>query len=256
MTTQEFSTEFDLLWDNLRYNNSGYSSLNEYEKSVFLTKAQDELIKNYFNPKGNKYGEGFDDSAKRNSDFSELITTETISGSTSGGTTSIDSRSRYFDVVGDVYFIINESIDIEEDYVAGAIRNSVLPLTFEQYSALSRKVYFEPPKRVSWRLMKNSTNVSSVEIITHTKYTDPDYSIKYKVRYVKKPVPIILEIIGTKDSEGILTTGESIDGEVGVTQCELNPIMHREIISRAIVLANNSLSGNLQSDIELEKRAE
>ena len=38
-----------------------YPGLNEYEKSVFLTKAQDELIKNYFAPESNPKNKGFDD---------------------------------------------------------------------------------------------------------------------------------------------------------------------------------------------------
>ena len=71
MKTQEFSNEFDVLYNNIMSNAA--PGLNEYEKSVFLTKAQEEIIYNYFNPKGNKYGEGFDDSIKRQMDFSELI---------------------------------------------------------------------------------------------------------------------------------------------------------------------------------------
>ena len=47
--------------------------LDEYEKSVFLTKAQDEIVKNYFNPKGNKYQEGFDGNEKRQIDFSMIM---------------------------------------------------------------------------------------------------------------------------------------------------------------------------------------
>ena len=53
MTLQEFSNEFDDLYNNVMSNSA--PGLDEYEKSVFLTKAQDEVIKNYFNPKGNKY---------------------------------------------------------------------------------------------------------------------------------------------------------------------------------------------------------
>lgn len=60
--------------------------VNEYEKSVFLTKAQDEIVKNYFNPKskGNTVQEGFDDTAKRQADFSGIMCTKqcTRSGST------------------------------------------------------------------------------------------------------------------------------------------------------------------------------
>ena len=55
MTTQEFSNEFDVLYNNIMSNQA--PGLDEYEKSVFLTKAQSEVLKNYFNPKGNKYQE-------------------------------------------------------------------------------------------------------------------------------------------------------------------------------------------------------
>lgn len=46
---------------------------------MFLTKAQDEIVKNYFNPKskGNNTQEGFDDSQKRQIDFSMLTTVMT-----------------------------------------------------------------------------------------------------------------------------------------------------------------------------------
>ena len=55
MTANEFSQEFDILYNNIASNQA--PGLTEYEKSVFLTKAQDEIIKNYFTgkPNGNKY---------------------------------------------------------------------------------------------------------------------------------------------------------------------------------------------------------
>ena len=71
MTNSEFSNEFDVLYNNITSNQA--PGLDEYEKSVFLTKAQDEIIKAYFNPKSNKVQEGFDGSEKRQIDFSMLI---------------------------------------------------------------------------------------------------------------------------------------------------------------------------------------
>ena len=67
----EFSNEFDVLYNNIMSNAA--PGLNEYEKSVLLTKAQEEIVKNHFEPQGNKYGQGLDDSPKRQIDFSELI---------------------------------------------------------------------------------------------------------------------------------------------------------------------------------------
>jgi hypothetical protein len=53
MDSTEFSNQFDLLYNNITSNQA--PGLSEYEKSVFLTKAQDEIVKNYFSPqsKGN-----------------------------------------------------------------------------------------------------------------------------------------------------------------------------------------------------------
>jgi len=44
MTTKEFSNEFDILYNSIATNAA--PGIDLYEKSVFLTKAQDELIKN------------------------------------------------------------------------------------------------------------------------------------------------------------------------------------------------------------------
>jgi hypothetical protein len=51
MEPQEFSDTFDVLFNNVTSNQA--PGLNEYEKSIFLTKAQDELIKNFFLPQSN-----------------------------------------------------------------------------------------------------------------------------------------------------------------------------------------------------------
>ena len=108
MTVAEFSNEFDLLYNSITSNTA--PSINEYEKSVFLTKAQEEIIKTHFTPKGNRYMEGIDDSPKRQTEFSQLISsaiypngaiTEIKSG------TSIDIRSKFFLMPADLMFILN-----------------------------------------------------------------------------------------------------------------------------------------------------
>lgn len=56
MTITEFSDQFDVLYNNITSNQA--PGLNEYEKSLFLTKAEKEIVKNYFtaNSKGNTIG--------------------------------------------------------------------------------------------------------------------------------------------------------------------------------------------------------
>lgn len=78
MSVEEMDNMFEVLYNNITSNQA--PGLNPYEKSVFLTKAQDEILKNYFNPKskGNNLQEGFDDSQKRQIDFSMLTTVMTL----------------------------------------------------------------------------------------------------------------------------------------------------------------------------------
>lgn len=63
MTTQEFSNEFDVLYNNIMSNQA--PGLDEYEKSIFLTKAQEELVRDYFNSRNVKNAQGFDDNQKK-----------------------------------------------------------------------------------------------------------------------------------------------------------------------------------------------
>ena len=42
MTTEEFEREFDILYNNIMSNAA--PSIDAYEKSVFLTKAQEEVV--------------------------------------------------------------------------------------------------------------------------------------------------------------------------------------------------------------------
>jgi len=55
--------------------------------------------------------------------------------------------------------------------------------------------------------------------------------LSYTVRYLAKPNPIVLVP---------LTTGVTVNGLSVVTECTMNPILHREILKRAVELAFNS----------------
>ena len=74
ISNKEIINRFDVLYNNTMSNQA--PSLDAYEMSVFFNKAQLEVLKNHLNPKGNKYGEGFDGSSKRQLDFSNLIVTQ------------------------------------------------------------------------------------------------------------------------------------------------------------------------------------
>lgn len=236
MTTTEFSNQFDVLYNNISSNAA--PGVNEYEKSVLLTKAQNEIIKNYFNPKGNKYQEGFDSSAKRQIDFSELSTTAKITSGTTG--TSYDKRGKLYALPEKLMIIIQESITTNNgDF-------QVIPIKFDEYMRLMSKPYKEPFKWQAWRLITDSSDGINVEIVPHYN----DTIISYNIRYVRRPNPIILVDLSTE--YGDLT----IDGMSTVSECELNEEIHEEILQRAVELAKSAYIGDLNSTIQLGERSE
>lgn len=237
MNLLEFSNTFDILYNNAMSNSS--PGLNEYDKSIYLTKAQDEIVKNYFNRKGNKYQEGFDDSIKRQIDFSTIIKVAVPTLYSNTSYIKYDDRSIVYLMPSDILFLLSESVKVNNDKTL-----VVLPLNFEQYDRHMSKSYKQPLKNQCWRIYKKDINYYS-EIILN-----PIYSIsQYKIRYVKKPQPIILTNIGDEFNT-------SIDGISTESQCELDSIIHYEIIERAVELAKVGYKGEYKDIIELGQRAE
>ena len=248
MTTVEFSSEFDILYNNIMSNKA--PGLDGYEKSVFLTKAQLEIVMGHFNPKGNKYQEGVDGNPKRQIEFSELISYDNPQVLSTA--TSFDRRGIVFALPQNTLLLLNESFSWT---IGGKVLDyQVLPISFDEYFRLMSKPYKAPMKNQVWRLAKdkgtlNSLNISDIqiEIIPHRK-KDEGSSISYSIRYVRKPIPIILEDLADMQL--------TIDGESGITDCELNPMVHREILDRAVELAKAAYIGNLESTVQLNTRNE
>lgn len=125
MTNREFSDSFDTLLNSYAsqamFGEEAAKTeivLDEYEKSVLLTQAQDNIIKAYFQKHTNELGQGFDDSTRRQVDFSSLIKIANISSFSSNNT--YDNRGLIFKfptVTADdgqeysrVLYILNEAL--------------------------------------------------------------------------------------------------------------------------------------------------
>ena len=327
MLISEFSDQFDVLYNNITSNQA--PGLNEYEKSLFLTKAEKEIVKNYFtaNSKGNTTGQGFDDSAKRQADFSILMKTAncgaaTIDGSitttikkytcvsgdqtqiqrasqisfvynnnpytvpngtytvtntsgvktipvTEGGATinvtvlgypfqtgtitiedevqvlssnRIDDRSAVFVFPSDTFIVVNETIKTSEGRYL-----QVIPLKYDEYTCYMSKPFKRPLKNQAWRLM-NSGEISQgiavkyVEIITNTWDTIGTYNI----RYVRTPKPIIVA-----DLDGLTIDGQGTRS----AECELDPILHEDILQRAVELAKVAWTATGQDNAQMVLQA-
>ena len=155
MTTQEFSNEFDVLYNNIMSNQA--PGLNEYEKSVFLTKAQSQLVNEYFNNSTDGFGGGFDGSQKRQYDFSGLVRVERLFDINAfkdriDPSEKLDRRSKVFLFPQNFFLAVNEILsDAKWQY-------SVIPLSHAEYQRLMLKPYNFPVKRAAWRMLIDKKN--------------------------------------------------------------------------------------------------
>jgi hypothetical protein len=245
MLENEWEERFDVLYNNVTSNQA--PGLNTYEKDIFLTKAQDEVIKDYFNPKGNKYGEGFDGNQKRQIDFSMITETYTTPSASSFSTALFDGRdnSKSVELPEDIMMIVNEKVIVTRG--TSNIGLTVKALSYEDYDLLMSKPFKRPLNYQAWRLINFNTKNKADLIVGPT-----DTITSYSVRYVKRPKPII-----TSDLDGLTIDGYTYGtGEHQTKGCGLDPILHEEILQRAVELAKIAWEGNTQMTIQAGQRSE
>ena len=151
MTLEEFSTEFDVLYNSITSNAA--PGFNDYEKSVLLTLAQEELIKSYFVANNNTTGVGLDGSQKRHYDFSTIIKVKTLNNIIDSiWTTRADvpvfnkDANNIFLVPNDVFLVLNEYLTVKNNSY------TVFPISYDSYNLLMSKPFPYPNKRQAWRL--------------------------------------------------------------------------------------------------------
>lgn len=235
MKIEEFSNEFDTLLSSYSSinqfgvtNNSISIELDEYEKSVFLTNAQEEIVIDMY--KGNNtLRNSFEKTEEFRRYLSNLIKTYTTSQKEEGYT-GLSSSSVFFKIPDDLMFITYESVNVnEEELKCNNTNITVVPVTQDEYHRIRRNPFkWSNNKRVL--RLDNDSNI--IELIS--KYTIESYL----VRYLSKPTPIILTD---------LPDNLSINGINVKTECELNPAIHRTILERAVKMALISKLQNINT---------
>ena len=176
MTLEEFSTEFDVLYNSITSNAA--PGFNDYEKSVLLTLAQEELIKSYFVANNNTTGVGLDGSQKRHYDFSTLIKVKTLNNIIDSIlTTGMDvpvfnkDANNIFLVPNDVFLVLNEYLTVKNNSY------TVFPISYDSYNLLMSKPFPYPNKRQAWRLDSSINGEIAATKVIHVS-DDKDISSK------------------------------------------------------------------------------
>lgn len=221
MTAGEFEREFDILYNNIASNAA--PSIDLYEKSVFLTKAQEELV-------GALYNTSFETNEATTEHLANLVTTKKYDSEIDALTTiitedALSENSTFFELPSNLLYITYEALKMKEPDDCGNYATVLVkPTTQDEYYRVSKNPFRQARKRCALRLTLDygeDSNIHAVEIVsTQKKFT-------YIMRYLRKPRPIVLY-----NEEGL-----TVDGVDAETVCELNPILHRQILDRAVLLA-------------------
>ena len=230
MQTNDFSSQFDVLLNSYAVSarfgstdNPGTIELDEYEKSLLLTKSQEDLVIELYSGR-NPIGTSFEETEEMRRYLSKLVKEAKLEPITTSNNKplGIDSNSKFFTLPADLWFITYESVGISDGKCESMKTMDVYPVTQDEYHKIKRNPFRGANNRRSLRL---DLSEGIVEIVS--KYTVTEYYL----RYLRKLQPIVLVNLGDE---------QSIEGVNTVSECELPEILHQRILDRAIQLALQS----------------
>ena len=225
MTIQEFSNAFDTLlnsYDTQSQFGEQASKreivLDEYEKSFYLTKAQEEVVVNFYNGK-NPYGDSFESTEEMRRYLESLVKTKVYSTEEQVDGTGVSISSVFYQLPEDVAFITMEQVTYEDETLGcySGSTATVYPVTQDEYSRIKNNPFRGPTRYKAIRL---DTGNNTVELVSKLG--------EYMLKYLSRPEPIILE-----DLPNDLT----IEGRGEHSECKLNSILHDTILERAVQMA-------------------
>lgn len=230
MTLPEFSDSFDVLLNSYANNASfGEQSskadivVDEYEKSVFLTKAQEQIVKELYS--GYITG-GFEADEKLRRELEALVKTKKykLSDAEISDYNLTDDKYNHtiFTLEEDCMYIIYEQVQWEtEDNCLNGHVADVYPVLHDEYWRVRKNPFRGPNGRRVLRIDKGNRQV---EIVSNKNTSIGEYI----VRYVQKPEPIILIDLNS--------SGLEIEGHSEESPCKLDSSLHRDILERAVKL--------------------
>ena len=219
MNVQEFSNSFDTLLQPYitkeSFSEQNNLAFDEYEKSIFLTKAQEQIVLELY--------QELEQSEEVRKYLSNLIKTDNYVPVGEQDETLINNNFKSYkvEINNDILFMIYEQCTLSDEN--NCINNkivSVVPTIHDDLDKVLKNPFKSPNSRKVIRLDFDN----KIELIS--KYNISNY----KVRYLKKPNPIIL----------VKLEDLNIDKKQEVSNGETNPILHERIVQRAVQLAVQS----------------
>lgn len=243
MNINQLSSQFDVLVDSYRRFKAldkqempDSLEFNEYDKSLFLTAAQDELVIDYYS--GKRIADSFEETEETRRALAELVIHREITVS-EANPSSLTKHSYTYTLPDKLWFIVYEGavLDLEgsdacEDAINGIGEGAIIvPARYDELHSLLGNPFRGPKGNRVLRLDKTGNQVELISI---------NHPIaKYVLRYIEQPSPIVLvDLPEDLNIRGINTA----------TECQLPTQLHQVILERAVANAVRSkLTARTQS---------
>ena len=214
MTLKEFSIEFDLLYNNISSNQA--PGLNEYEKSVFLTQAQEAVILDLY--KG-AAGDSFETTKEVTRYLNSLVSTyqEEQLGDSISILNKIESEITLPD---DLMFIIYQSAVVNNRDVL------VVPINHDMLFKALNNPFKGPNNRILSVSEQGKILLYSNDIIE-----------KYHLKYLSNPYPIILPSLEDDTVSCCVELDLTIRNKQESKELTLPESLHNQILIRAVQIA-------------------
>lgn len=225
---------------NIQYNNifSGYApGINDYEISVYLTKAVKELVQTYYT------GQADGNSVDSTEELRELLAFYTKEKNISDLTIT-NSRFTFVESIvpldNTIWYILSEFVQVNDNWI------KVSPIPYGMLHAMLNNPFRQPNAYKAYRTEINGT--TGVEFRVYTNETPSIYSINY----IETPEPIIIDNLNNT------LPGLQIDGKYSVNIPQYpNTWMWTLIVNRAVELATRDYKANdLSTQVQLNSRVQ
>lgn len=226
MNCLEFSNNLDIVYNNIMSNIA--PPINEYEKSIFLTRAQEEIVAELIKQ--------FEQSEQAREYLKPLIVTTKLTTPVVN-TNKISETSITYELPLDIQHITLEKVKLTN--VTSLVNVKVV--SHDMYDHISDNP-FKGPNNTRVLRIDGYENTPIAELITNGKIIT-----YYFLKYIKNPYPIILEDLSV-DYMGNTINGKHTPLSPTLSASELPVSLHYTIVDRAAQLAKIAYQGQLTNN--------
>lgn len=239
MTNQELSYEFDVLASSyfreggFTVSDSSLLAFNEYEKSVYLTREQENFVIGLYSD-SSSIG-SFERTEQLRRDLDNLLSEDVLDPKTAEFDNIVKGSQR-FALPEDLWFIVYEAgryVEDEDDECRKGVTDfpvEIVPVTYDTLHRIKANPFRGVTARRALRLDNGKKNLDNyVEILAKYMLS------KYYVKYIRRPNPIILT--------DLTASGLTINKKQEPMECELHESLHRLILDGAVRMAISSRVG-------------